>query len=74
MEDGSIDTRLLPALGNGHLATNAYSDALFVNGVYNGYLGDSHRGRIQSLFASQWDACSSDGGERLFTLDMRQGG
>ena len=40
-----IDTRLLPAVGNGHLATNVYSDALFVNGLFNGVTGDSHRAR-----------------------------
>ena len=37
--DGSINTRLLPYVGNGHLATTLFSDSIFVNGLYNGKLG-----------------------------------
>ena len=37
--DGSINTRLMPYVGNGHLATTIFSDSIFVNGLYNGKLG-----------------------------------
>ena len=42
-EDGTLNDRLLPSVGNGHLATNVWTDTLFLNGVYNGYKGDSYR-------------------------------
>ena len=39
MLDDSIDYRYMPFVGNGHLATTIYSDAIYVNGVFNGRLG-----------------------------------
>ena len=29
----------MASVGNGHLATNLYSDTIFMNGLYNGELG-----------------------------------
>ncbi|XP_072037392.1 protein-glucosylgalactosylhydroxylysine glucosidase-like [Amphiura filiformis] len=46
-----IDYRYMPFVGNGHLATTVLSDWIFVNGVYNGELGWSHRARIPSTNA-----------------------
>ncbi len=37
-DSDEVDDRLLPTVGNGHLATNAFSDALHLNGVFNGRL------------------------------------
>ncbi|XP_013201193.2 protein-glucosylgalactosylhydroxylysine glucosidase [Amyelois transitella] len=40
------DDRLMPSIGNGHIATNIFSDTVYMNGVYNGRKGESHRARI----------------------------
>lgn len=37
--DGTINQSLLPSIGNGHLATTLYTDAIFIDGLYNGKLG-----------------------------------
>ncbi|KAK3093895.1 hypothetical protein FSP39_021562 [Pinctada imbricata] len=48
----SSDTRLRPSLGNGHVATVVKNDAIFMNGLYNGYNVTSHRARIPSPLIS----------------------
>lgn len=36
----------LPILSNGHLAFQVWGNSIFMNGLYNGYHGLSHRARI----------------------------
>lgn len=36
----------MPSIGNGHLATNVFSDTVYMNGLYNGHRGESRRARI----------------------------
>ncbi|CAG9784083.1 unnamed protein product [Diatraea saccharalis] len=36
----------MPSVGNGHVATNVFSDTVYMNGLYNGRGGRSHRARI----------------------------
>lgn len=38
----------MPSIGNGQLATGVYTDTVYMNGLYNGELGESHRARIPS--------------------------
>ncbi|XP_039765165.1 protein-glucosylgalactosylhydroxylysine glucosidase [Pararge aegeria] len=40
------DDRFMPSIGNGHLATNVFSDTVYMNGLYNGRKGESRRARI----------------------------
>ncbi|XP_047545214.1 protein-glucosylgalactosylhydroxylysine glucosidase [Vanessa atalanta] len=40
------DDRFMPSVGNGHIATNVFSDTVYMNGLYNGRKGESHRARI----------------------------
>lgn len=40
------DERYMSSIGNGHLATDVFSETLFMNGLYNGERGESHRARI----------------------------
>lgn len=40
------DLNFMPTLGNGHLGFTVYGDGIFMNGLYNGYAGDSRRARI----------------------------
>ncbi len=35
----SLDYRILPYIGNGHLATVVYNDVIYMNGLYNGENG-----------------------------------
>ena len=39
------DPRLVPAVGNGRVATQVLSDTIYVNNVYNGFGNNSHRAR-----------------------------
>ena len=47
--DGQVNTRLMPYVGNGHLASTVFDDAIYVNGVYNGQRGVSHRARVPNM-------------------------
>lgn len=40
------DDRFMPSVGNGHLATNIFSDTVYMNGLYSGRNGESRRARI----------------------------
>lgn len=40
------DDRFMPSIGNGHIATNVFSDTVYMNGLYNGRKGESRRARI----------------------------
>ncbi|RVE43011.1 hypothetical protein evm_012323 [Chilo suppressalis] len=40
------DERFMASIGNGHVATNVFSDTVYMNGLYNGRAGRSHRARI----------------------------
>lgn len=40
--------KFMPSIGNGHIATNIFSDTVYMNGLYNGRGGYSHRARIPS--------------------------
>ena len=34
-----VNARYAPTLGNGHIATNLYTDTVYINGLYNGRIG-----------------------------------
>lgn len=64
------DDRFAPPIGNGFLATNVFSDAIYVDGVFNGYREDSHRARIPSTAAIR---VTSDVISEVYLLDMWNG-
>ena len=39
------DDTQVATVGNGHVATLVYSDTVYINGLYNGVRGESHRAR-----------------------------
>lgn len=43
------DSKLLPTLGNGQLGFAVLSDSVYMNGLYNGRAGLSHRARIPNF-------------------------
>ena len=38
-DNNTINTRLMPYVGNGHLASTIFDDAIYMNGLYNGENG-----------------------------------
>lgn len=44
-----VDFRKMAAIGNGHVATVLYSDVIYMNGLYNGPVGWTHRAAIRSV-------------------------
>ncbi|CAF2078358.1 unnamed protein product [Rotaria magnacalcarata] len=45
---------MMPYVGNGHVATVVFSDFIYMNGLYNGDNGTSHRARIPSTLNWQF--------------------
>lgn len=69
------DRNLVPTLSNGHIGFVPYTDAVHINGVYNGKTGESHRARIPSYGRVQIGSCALFAPANLckYSLDMRQG-
>ncbi|XP_070540414.1 protein-glucosylgalactosylhydroxylysine glucosidase-like [Ptychodera flava] len=76
-EDGSktIDLSYMASVGNGHLSTTIYGDRIYVNGLYNGRLGESHRARIPSRNAIRvsFPEQVEQRVERRYFLDVEKG-
>ncbi|CAF1358035.1 unnamed protein product [Adineta ricciae] len=66
----SLDYRILPYIGNGHVATVVFSDFIYMNGLYNGDNGTSHRARIPSTLNWQFQI---DLTSTLYTLNVSSG-
>ena len=60
-------------MGNGHVATVAYSDTVFMNGLYNGNGTDSRRARIPAMTAINIQSISPNGTYMQYILDMKKG-
>ncbi|CAF3415662.1 unnamed protein product [Rotaria sp. Silwood1] len=69
--NGSVlDYRMMPYVGNGHVATVVFSDFIYMNGLYNGENGTSHRARIPSTLNWQFLIHPSSSS---FTLNVSSG-
>lgn len=65
-----------PVLANGHIAYIPYGDSIYMNGLYNGYKGGSHRARIPNYANIQFENCSSldlHKSKCTFELDIDRG-
>uniref|UniRef100_A0ABM0GNJ9 Acid trehalase-like protein 1-like n=1 Tax=Saccoglossus kowalevskii TaxID=10224 RepID=A0ABM0GNJ9_SACKO len=72
----SIDMRYMPTIGNGHVAHLVGSDAIYMNGLYNGEGAASHRARISArnaITVTFNDEELANLATRSYTLDMSQG-
>lgn len=49
-----------PVLANGHIGFVPFGDSIYMNGLYNGYKGDSHRARIPNYANVQFEPCTRD--------------
>ena len=47
-----------PVLANGHIGFVPYGDSIYMNGLYNGLKGDSHRARIPNYANVQFEPCT----------------
>lgn len=64
----------MPSVGNGQLATVIYTDTVYMNGLYNGERGESHRARIPSQINIRMNFGSEVTTEqRRFILDTEKG-
>ena len=61
----------MPSVGNGHVATVLHSVTIFMNGLYNGERGESHRARIPSHINIRVQATTEQ--PRRFILDTERG-
>jgi protein-glucosylgalactosylhydroxylysine glucosidase len=67
------DDRFMPAIGNGHIATNVFSDAVHINGLYNGKAGESHRSRIPGYANIRLNTTlTHDPFNPVYTLDTKE--
>lgn len=56
--DGFWNVSDKPVMANGHVGFIPYGDAIYMNGLYNGYMGTSHRARIPNYANIQFGTCS----------------
>ncbi|CAL1536284.1 unnamed protein product [Lymnaea stagnalis] len=63
----------IPEVGNGHLATVVQSDAIFMNGLYNGANFSSHRARIPSTAGYSINSTTPAHVSRRYSLDLARG-
>ncbi|XP_048752483.2 protein-glucosylgalactosylhydroxylysine glucosidase-like isoform X2 [Ostrea edulis] len=67
------DHRLLPSIGNGHVAVVVKGDTVFLNGLYNGHNITSHRAKLPAVFIKDIDIKSTDHLKTNYTLDLAAG-
>lgn len=64
----------MPSVGNGQLATIVYTETVFMNGLYNGLLGESHRARIPSqVNIRMTNIANQSATDHRFILDTERG-
>ncbi|XP_019617220.1 PREDICTED: acid trehalase-like protein 1 [Branchiostoma belcheri] len=65
------DRKFMATVGNGYVATTVYSDTIFMNGLFNGEGGASHRARIPATVSV---TVSLDGStNQSYALDVARG-
>lgn len=69
-----LDEIEMPSVGNGQLATVIYTDTIYMNGLYNGGLGESHRARIPSQINIRMNlGVNLKADQRRYILDTEKG-
>ncbi|XP_045179575.2 protein-glucosylgalactosylhydroxylysine glucosidase-like [Mercenaria mercenaria] len=67
------DVRFRPPIGNGHVATNVFTDTVYMNGLYNGLEDKSSRARIPAYVAFDINMTNDVLLKQKFILDMYNG-
>lgn len=66
--------KFMPSIGNGHIATNIFSDTVYMNGLYNGQGGYSHRARIPAWANIRLNTTMTHHPFKpIYSLDTREG-
>lgn len=64
----------MPSIGNGHLAANVFSDTVYMNGLYNGHKGHSHRARIPNWANIRLNSTLTESSVKpIYSLDTKDG-
>lgn len=63
----------MPQLGNGHVAFTTLSRTVNMNGLYNGYRGESHRARIPNWANIRLEYCENSIDECVYEMNIRNG-
>lgn len=67
------DAKLWPSVGNGHVATVVHSDAVYMNGLYNGNGTESTRARIPAVTSMNVSDINLPVTRKSFCLQMDRG-
>ncbi|XP_062577761.1 protein-glucosylgalactosylhydroxylysine glucosidase-like [Saccostrea cucullata] len=65
-----LDTRLMPSIGNGHVAIVVKGDAVFMNALYNGHNITSHRAKMPAVLIKDIDIKSTRRPKSNYSLDL----
>ncbi len=71
--NGTLENKLLPYVGNGHLASTLFDKHIYLNGLYNGNRGESHRAglpNIHNFFMNSPDSVFKD---KQYALHLKNG-
>jgi hypothetical protein len=71
--NGTLENKLLPYVGNGHLASTLFDKHVYLNGLYNGNRGESHRAglpNIHNFFLNSPDSVFKD---KQYALHLKNG-
>lgn len=67
----------MPTLANGHLGLTVFGPSILMNGMFNGFMGHSHRARIPNFANIQIRNCArefkSAEDDCTYTLDEKHG-
>ena len=72
-KNGTIENKLLPYVGNGHLASTVFDTTIFVNGLYNGHEGESHRARIPNIHDFFLNSLDTTWKDKQYVLHLKNG-
>lgn len=68
------DETEMPSLANGLVGFTVYGDSIFLNGLYNGPHGNSHRARIPNYSNLQFSLCNRENFDSCtFRMDFKRG-
>lgn len=71
-----LNSTSLPTLSNGHIAFVIYDDSIYMNGLYSGFMSNSHKARIPNYSSIQLDKCKIlqlNNSRCKYTLDIENG-
>jgi hypothetical protein len=68
-----LNDKLMTYVGNGHLASTIFDKAIYLNGVYNGKRGVSHRARVPNIHYFFFNGSNAPFNDKKYELNMLDG-